>query len=141
VNSEPAFYANAVGELYLTKDCEAHLVWRPGRRNLADFQQLLETFLQLVRQQGTGKALVDQRELTPFTAEEQAWINTHWLPRARVQGHYMYAAVLLPPNHSTQDAEDAVGSAHHLSPIIRLFWDEAEAHAWLGAQVVIYSQL
>jgi hypothetical protein len=138
--NQPLF-ANPAGELKRTADGEAHLCWRPGPRHEDDFKDLMEAFLVLVRQLGTGKALVDQRDLAPLSAGEQDWMQRHWLPRAVVQGRYTYAAVLPPRNPAAQASLDAAWQPHVTLPLVRLFADEEAANEWLRQQIVIYSQL
>jgi hypothetical protein len=141
VEENGLLFANAAGEVKRTVYGEAHLYWQPGPRSLRDFQALLEAFLLVVRQLGTGKALVDQRELAPLTPAEQEWVRQHWLPRAVVQGHYTYSAVLPPCDPAAQASVDTVWEFHANIVLVHLFADEAAANEWLRQQIVIYSQL
>ena len=135
--------SNAAARVYADGEF-ACLTWRPSLRALPDFQAAMDALLVLLRRLGTGKALVNQRCMAPLTAAEQAWVLTHWLPRAVAQGHYRYAAVLPAADERARRATERVraDAAHHPGfPRYEDFTDEAQARQWLRRQVVITSSM
>ncbi|WP_400190358.1 hypothetical protein [Hymenobacter sp. B81] len=135
-------FANAAAELWPEPKGVAGLYWRPGPRHLTDFQAAMEALLRLIRQQGTGKAFIDQRDMAPLTEQEQAWIVGHWLPRAVVQGHFHYAAAVQPREPAGRLIIAALQQqVPPEGPQYVTFDDEVEARQWLTRQVVIESRI
>ncbi|KUG08034.1 STAS/SEC14 domain-containing protein [Solirubrum puertoriconensis] len=135
-------FANAFAEVQPDPEGFAYMRCRPGKRLLADYQDAMNALLRVIRNIGTGKALVDHMNIEPITTEEQQWVTANWLPRAVVQGNYRYAALLSPP--ATMAWLNQIDQ--HLldwprAPTFKHFSNEAEARAWLRAQTVVESHI
>ncbi|KUG07494.1 hypothetical protein [Solirubrum puertoriconensis] len=135
-------FANSVAELSAAPNEYLRLTWRSGPRYLDDFQAVMNLLLQVCRRQGTGKVLVDQRDMAALTPAEGAWIVEDWLPRSVVQGNYRYAAVLPPTDPEALDAIRALKwPPVPEAPYIASFTDESAALTWLRRQVPVASML
>ncbi|WP_152981777.1 hypothetical protein, partial [Hymenobacter sp. AT01-02] len=52
--------------------------YNPGKRVFSDFQALLTHLGHMLHRRGWHKVLSDQRALSPFTEQEQAYIRARW---------------------------------------------------------------
>jgi hypothetical protein len=139
---DPLRFTNAVASVQADPEGYAVMRWRPGPRQLADYQEAMNVLLRVIRALGTGKALVDHLHITAFSEEERHWIATHWLPRAVVQGNYRYAALLAQPHTVTWLVlQGQQLLAWPEAPTVQLFTEEAEAREWLRQQIVVESRL
>lgn len=127
------YFENVIGRLYAHPDGYALLRYHASPRSLLDVREGLIHVGRLLQRRGWHKFLSDQRQLLPFTENEQALILDYWQARHFTMGPTIGA--VLP---------SADGLAHHSFTHIwdqargalryRLFDDEAEAAAWLIAQ-------
>ncbi|UYZ57971.1 SpoIIAA family protein [Hymenobacter latericus] len=135
-------FANAFAEVQPDPEGFAYMRCLPGPRLLADYQEAMNALLRVIRNIGTGKALVDHMHIEPITPEEQQWVTTNWLPRAVVQGNYRYAALLsAPETMAWLNKVDPHLLDWPQAPTFRHFSNETEARAWLRAQTVVESQI
>ncbi|UYZ60546.1 hypothetical protein [Hymenobacter latericus] len=133
--------ANAAAELI--NDCNncLRLTWLSGPRNFDDFRLVMNVLLQACRRQGTGKVLVDQRNMATLSPAEESWIAEDWLPRSVVQGNYRYAAVLPPTDPEALACMKALKwPPVPEAPQFATFADEATALGWLRRQVPVASR-
>ncbi|KUG08067.1 hypothetical protein ASU33_07645 [Solirubrum puertoriconensis] len=106
-----------------------------GKRQLAELQALLGHVTRALAKHGTGKLLVDQRLMTPFSPEEQVFVLEDWLPRANAEGGYRWGAVLQAHNVFARLATALVVTQMQGKPMTyQYFTDENAAVAWLVAQ-------
>ena len=127
------YFENAMGRLYAHPDGYALLRYHASARSLLDVQEGLIHVGRLLQRRGWHKLLSDQRQLLPFTENEQALILDYWQARHFTMGPTI-GAVLPSPDTLTHHSfthiwEQARGALRY-----RLFDDEAEAAAWLIAQ-------
>ena len=98
------------------------------------FRALLTHTAQALSRRQWANILVDQRQMTPFTPAEQAWMTGEWLPKAVREYGYRHGAVLVAHNVFARLAmTQLVLSTRDLPHTYRTFEDEDEALAWLGS--------
>ncbi|AYA37647.1 STAS/SEC14 domain-containing protein [Hymenobacter oligotrophus] len=135
-------FANAFAEVQPDPEGFAYMRCLPGTRRLADYQEAMNALLRVIRATGTGKALVDHKNVAPITAEEQHWVVANWLPRAVVQGNYRYAALVSPPETMAwMNTIDPHLLDWPKAPTFKHFSNEADARVWLRAQTVVASHI
>jgi len=127
----PRFYfENAMGRLYEHPDGYVLLRYHPGSRALSDVQGVLNYTGRLLQLRGWHKLLSDQRQLTPFTPEEQAVILAYWQTRQAQHGS-VSGAVLLSHDVFTRLSFSQIRHQAEGALSYRVFEQEAEAAAWL----------
>jgi hypothetical protein len=99
------------------------------------FQSVLITGLDLMKQHGAQKWLSDDRRNSILPAEDSAWSQDYWLPRA-YQAGWKYWAVL-PPSKARgrinmERLTEFVGKRSGME--IKIFSDPDEAWQWLFKQ-------
>ncbi|UYZ57941.1 STAS/SEC14 domain-containing protein [Hymenobacter latericus] len=133
-SSSTIYFRNAAG-LVREHPGYVRVEYAAGRRHLADLQALLGHLGRALAKHGGGKLLIDQRVMVPFSAEEQAYMLTEWLPRANAEGGYRWGAVVQAQDVFARLATATVATqVHGLSMTYQYFADEAAAVAWLVAQ-------
>jgi hypothetical protein len=127
------YFENVVGCLYAHPEGYAVLRYHAGPRSLLDVHDALLHVGRLLQRRGWHKFLSDQRQLSPFTENEQALILDYWQARhftiGPTIGAVLPSANVLAYHSFTQIWEQAYGALRY-----RLFNEEAEATAWLVAQ-------
>ena len=130
------YFENGVGRIWEEPTTYLRLEYRPGPREEVQFRALLNHLGQALVRRGWNSILVDQRDMTPFSPGEQAWMLTEWLPRAVREHGYRYGAVLVAHNVFARLAmTPLVLGGRELGHTYRTFETEAEAEAWLAARV------
>ena len=77
--------------------------------------------------------LADQRQMAPFTEEEQSWIQDQWLAESQATDHDMVAAVLLPDDvFARLSANQVMNDAREGALAYHVFLDELEDALWLS---------
>lgn len=123
------YHENAAGRAVNDPLGFARLTYRAGGDA---FEALLGNVTRLLARRGDGGLLVDQRQMVPFTPDEQAYVIEQWLPRTVQEGGYRYGAVLLAEDVFARLATAQMVTAVRALPIgYRYFELEAEAVAWL----------
>ncbi|MCR5886622.1 hypothetical protein LRS06_02295 [Hymenobacter sp. J193] len=125
------YFENPVGRVLEHPDGYALVQYHPGPRKLHHLQAFLTHTVQLLRLRNWDRMLGDQRQMEPFTPEENEWVLGYWLSEEN-QGHRVFGAVLLaeedfaqlPAEFTRQDGEAAALTYH-------LFANEAAATSWL----------
>ncbi|MGI4874717.1 MAG: hypothetical protein ACRYFX_26475 [Janthinobacterium lividum] len=126
------YFENAVARIFEHPAGYAIFHYHPGVRKFTDFQAALTHLGNLLRCNNWRCILGDQRLMTPFTDEENAWIVDYWLAHGRQQPGGIYAAVLLPNDVFARLAATQLRhEAKAASLTYRLFDQEADAVAWL----------
>jgi hypothetical protein len=99
------------------------------------FQSVLMAGLDLMREHGAEKWLSDDRNNSILPAEDSAWSQDYWLPRA-YQAGWKYWAVLPPAKArgriNMQRLMDFVGEQRKVK--IQIFSDPDDAWQWLLQQ-------
>jgi hypothetical protein len=108
------YFENAMGRIYAHPDGYALVRFHPGTRSLLDFQDFLLHTGRLLQRRRWHKMLSDQRQLAPYTEDEQALLLDYWQARHFTHGRTI-SAVLLGPTDITHCAftqvwEEARGS-------------------------------
>jgi len=129
------YFENPIGRLLEHPDGYALVQYAPGVRNFATFQAFLTHTRQLLRRQGWHKMLADQRQMSPYTDEERAWIRDFWLASSQSEGYEMFGAILIPADVFAQLSLNLVMSSAQQSALTyRMFEHEPEAVEWLQKQ-------
>jgi hypothetical protein len=129
------YFENAIGRIWEEPDGFLRLEYRAGPREMLQFRALLTHTAQAMSRRQWGRLLVDQREMAPFSASEQDWMTSEWLPRAVTEHGYRYGAVLVANNVFARLAMNQfVMATRYLTHTYRTFETEEEAVAWLLEQ-------
>lgn len=130
--SLPVYFENAAAKLREHPDGYVVFEYKPGVRQLADFQAMLTHTGNLLRRKNWYKILGDQRLMAPFTEEETAWVTGYWLDHTLQRPGALYAAVLLANDVFARLATTQFRHEARVAALTyRLFEHEAEAAAWL----------
>jgi hypothetical protein len=128
----PVYFANSAGRVLEHPAGYAVFEYAPGARQLSDLQALLIHTGQLLRRRQWHRLLGDQRRMTPFTAEESAWILGYWLDPANQHTQALYAAVLLAEDVFARLATtQLINDAKAATLTYHMFDNEPAAAAWL----------
>jgi hypothetical protein len=99
------------------------------------FQSVLMAGLSLLREHGAQKWLSDDRDNSILSAEDSAWSQEYWLPRA-LKTEWKFWAVLPPTKArgkvNMKRLTEFVGNLGKVS--IEIFSDPDEAWQWLARQ-------
>jgi hypothetical protein len=98
----------------------------------SSFQDVLTAGLDLLKEQGAQKWLSDDRLNSILSAEDSAWSQEYWLPRA-VQAGWRYWAILQPEKARGQiNLKRLAGYVTaHYNVNVQLFPQLEEAFQWL----------
>ncbi|GAB3242214.1 hypothetical protein GCM10027346_38260 [Hymenobacter seoulensis] len=106
--------------------------YSPGPRVLSDLQALLTHTSVLLRRNNWNKLLGDQRQMSPYTPEESAWIVDYWLDSSRQRPEGIYGAVLLAQDvFARLTMSQVMGEAKASTLTYRVFDQEEDAVEWL----------
>ena len=132
--SRTIYFENQAGRIWEEPVGYLRLDYRAGARTTEQFQALLTHLLRALVRRGWDRVLVNQQEMVPFSAVEQAWMVNQWLPRAVLEGGYRRGAVLVAENGVARLAmTTVVATTRHLPHTYQSFEAEADALAWLLA--------
>ena len=128
------YFENSVGRLWEEPGGYLRLDYKPGPREIVQFRALLTHAAQALSRHHWSGLLVDQRQMVPFSATEQAWMTNEWLPKAVHEHGYRNGAVVVAQNVFARLAmTQLVLGTRHLPHTYRTFEDEGAAVAWLNA--------
>lgn len=128
------YFENSIGRLWEEPEGYLRLEYKPSPRETVQFRALLTHAAQALSRRQWGNMLVDQRQMSPFTPTEQAWMSSEWLPKAVHEHGYRHGAVLVAHNVIARLAmTQLVFGTRDLPHIYRTFEDEGEAVAWLDS--------
>lgn len=129
------YFENAVGRVEEDHRGFVRLCYNPGQRDEAAYRGLLQHTLRLLARQRHGRMLVDQRQMNPFSPQEQGWLLGEWLPQAIREGGYRYGAVMQAQNVFARLAMNTTAAHPNARALTyRYFDEEAEAITWLQQQ-------
>ncbi|OWP62933.1 hypothetical protein CDA63_11995 [Hymenobacter amundsenii] len=127
------YFENAVGGLYEHPNGYVIFRYHPGKRKFADFQALLTHTSNLLQRNGWNRLLGDQRQMSPHTEEETAWIVANWLGGYRQRNASIYGAVLLAQDvFARLSMNQILHDARESALVYHVFDDEAKAIDWLN---------
>lgn len=94
-------------------------------------RQVLNSGVQLLKDQQATKWLSDNREINAHSAEDTEWINTQWLPNAIAAG-WKYWALVVPDDFVARlNMTEFVDSFYAKGIRILVFTDLDKATKWL----------
>ena len=132
------YFENNVGRIWEEPHGFLRLEYRAGARELLQFRALLTHMAQALARRRWEKALVDQREMAPFSPAEHDWMTNEWLPRAVKESGYRYGAVLVAHNVFARLAmTQFVMATRDLPHVYRTFEKEDEAVTWLASPTTL----
>ncbi|MBC6699904.1 hypothetical protein H8B14_17400 [Hymenobacter sp. BT190] len=103
-------------------------------RRLSETQAVLTHARLALQRFGWYRIFIDQSQMVPFTAEEQQWISTEWLPLA-IQNGYRYGAIAVSSDVMVRLATAYITTQIQNTPLTyRSFESGPEAQAWLQQQ-------
>ncbi len=130
--SLPIYFENAVAQLREHPAGYVVFEYKPGKRQFAEFQAVLTHLSNLLRRRDWYKILGDQRRMSPFTEQENAWVVNYWLDVTRQRPGGIYAAVLLADDVFARLAATQLRHENKEAALTyRLFDDQQEADTWL----------
>ncbi|RSK47550.1 hypothetical protein [Hymenobacter rigui] len=130
------YFSNPIATVWLDP-MHVRVEYKPGPRQFEEFTGLLQHLMRAFTHHRVCKAFIDQREMEPFTAQEQAYVLQQWLPVAIMQGGYCFGAVLSAKNVFARLATTIItNQVKGLPMTYQYFEDEALALAWLSQQQV-----
>ena len=135
--SKPAtiYFENAAGRLLEEPGGFVRAIWSSGPRRPEDTRAVFTHMMLALRRYGWSRIIIDQRQMQPFTTEEQIWIAQEWMPGAVSEGGYRHGAVIVSPDVMVRLATAYITTQVLGLPLqYRSFETEAEALAWLLQQ-------
>lgn len=133
--SRTIYFKNNAGCLWEEPQAYLHLEYYGGARNEAQFQALLNHARQALMRHGWRKMLINQQQMSGFTAAEETWMINEWLPRTVREAGYRYGAVVVAHDVFARLAMTSVVMAgRKLGHQYRSFGQADEAIAWLLKQ-------
>jgi len=130
------YFKNNAGCAWEEPEGYLRLDYYPGPREEAQFRALLTHIRQAMQRHGWGRLLVNQQQMSPFSATEEAWMMNEWLPVAVRENGYRYGAVIVAHDVFARLAMTGiVMTSRKLGHTYRNFEHEKEAVAWLLTQV------
>ena len=128
------YFENSIGCLWEEPGGYLRLDYKPSPREIVQFRALLTRAAQALSRHQWSGILVDQRQMSPFTPVEQAWMTTEWLPKAVHEHGYRHGAVLVAQNVIARlSMTQLVFGTRDLAHDYRTFNDEGAAVAWLAS--------
>jgi hypothetical protein len=130
--SRTLYFENNLGRIWEEPEGYLRLEYRAGARDAVQFRALLTHAAQALSRHRWSGMLIDQREMAPFTPDEQAWMTGTWLPKAVHEHGYRRGAVLIAHNVFARLAmTQLVLGTRDLPHTYRTFEAEPEAVNWL----------
>ncbi|MCR5888185.1 STAS/SEC14 domain-containing protein [Hymenobacter sp. J193] len=128
------YFENAAGRLLEDPAGFLRVVWTGRPRGPHDAQALFTHMQTALQRHGWSRIFIDQRQMLPFSSQEQTWVARHWLPQA-VQAGYRHGAVLVSTDVMVRLATAYVTTQVQGLPLVyRSFETEGAAIAWLLQQ-------
>ncbi|MGY3088186.1 hypothetical protein ACVWYF_001219 [Hymenobacter sp. UYAg731] len=126
------YFENSVGRIWEEPDGYLRLEYRSGLREMVQFRALLTHTAHALSRRQWSKIMVDQRNMAPFSASEQDWMTTEWLPRAVQENGYRFGAILVAHDVFARLAMNQfIMASRHQAHTYRTFEAEEMAVDWL----------
>jgi SpoIIAA-like len=127
------YFENSIGRVWEEPAGYLRLEYKLGPREAVQFRALLTHAAQALSRRHWSNILVDQRQMSPFTPDEQTWMTGEWLPKAVHEHGYRHGAVLVAHNVFARLAmTQLVFGTRDLPHTYRTFDSEDEAVAWVS---------
>jgi hypothetical protein len=98
-----------------------------------EFRKGCDTALELLREKGLQKFLVNNSKAKLFSVSDQRWLNDDWLPRAEKAGYRYSATVLGDSDAFVKFAAHSIANKRDQSKFISKFFKTTqEALEWLS---------
>jgi hypothetical protein len=128
------YFENSIGRIWEEPAGYVRLEYRPGSRETVQFRAILTHLGQALARHRWSKALIDQREMAPYTPAELDWMTNDWLPGAVRECGYRYGAALVAHDVFARLAMNQLVLANRsLAHVYRMFESETEATEWLDS--------
>lgn len=99
-----------------------------------EFRLGCNTVLNILKENGLTKVLVDNSAATLFTVADQRWLNEDWLPRAEQAGYRYSATVLGNTDAFVKFAAQSIASKRDSSRFVSKFFKSVDdAVTWLSS--------
>ncbi|MDX9848217.1 MAG: hypothetical protein RBT74_14640 [Tenuifilaceae bacterium] len=99
-----------------------------------EFRLGCNAVLNILKENGLSKVLVDNSAATLFTVADQRWLNEDWLPRAERLGYRYSATVLGNTDAFVKFAAQSIASKRDNSKFISKFFKTVDdAVEWLSS--------
>ena len=135
VASRTIYFKNNAGCIWEESQAYIRLDYYAGPREDGQFQALLTHARQAMQRRGWSRMLVNQKEMSPFTAKQESWMVNEWLPLAVEESGYRFGAIIVARDVFARLATNSlVMGSRRLGHLYRNFEQENEAIAWLLAQ-------
>ncbi|SFP82452.1 hypothetical protein SAMN04515668_0477 [Hymenobacter arizonensis] len=129
---EGIYFENAAGRLVEHPNGYALVRYYPGPRKFSDFQALLTHLSSLLARRRWNRLLSDQRQMSPHTAQETAWLRDVWLGATSRRPGPRYGAVLRALDvFARLSMNQVLHEARGTGLVYREFDREEEAAQWL----------
>jgi hypothetical protein len=126
------YFENAAGRVLEHPDGYVVFVYRPGPRELHDFQALITHTGHLLTRNGWYRILGDQRQMIPLTPQESAWVVTFWRHHTQQHPYHVCAAVVLAEDVFARFvASQLKNELRSADMTYQQFTNEQDAVAWL----------
>ena len=128
------YFENSIGRIWEEPEGYVRLEYRRGVRESVQFRAMLTHLGQALARHRWSKALIDQRDMTPYTPAELDWMTNEWLPGAVRECGYRHGAALVAHDVFARLAmNQLVMASRGLAHTYRTFESEAEALTWLNS--------
>jgi hypothetical protein len=118
--------------IYYDKDLHATVMEWHGYANSQEFREGTELMLNTLIQYRCSKVLADIREMVLIGQDDQAWLETNFLPRA-IRFGFKQIAIIRPRSYFNQVAVESISYKIDKSKITLNFFDNLkEGKDWLG---------
>ncbi len=129
------YFKNTAGCIWEEPAGYLRLDYYPGAREQAQFRALLTHVRQALLRHGWDRLFINQQQMSPFTAAEETWMVSEWLPQTVREAGYRYGAVLVAHDVFARLAMSSlVPASRKLGHLYRNFEHETEAVSWLLSQ-------
>ncbi|GAB3639033.1 hypothetical protein GCM10027422_46240 [Hymenobacter arcticus] len=134
-DSRTIYFKNSIGCIWEEPQAYLRLDYYPGPREEVQFRSLLTHARQAMQRRRWDRLLINQHEMSAFTAAEETWMTTEWLPKAVHENGYRYGAVLVAHDVFARLAMNSLlTTSRKLGHLYRNFEEETEAVSWLLQQ-------
>ncbi len=129
------YFENAAGRVLEHPHGYVVFTYRPGSRELRDFQALITYTGHLLVRNDWYRILGDQRLMTPLTPEESTWVVTFWQQHTQRHSRHLYAGVVLAHDvFARLVASQLRNEMRYANMTYQQFADEQNAATWLRQQ-------
>jgi hypothetical protein len=133
--SRTIYFKNSIGCIWEEPQAYLRLEYYPGPREEAQFRALLTHARQAMQRRSWSRLLINQQQMSAFTATEESWMTNEWLPQAVRENGYRYGAVMVAHDVFARLAMNSLlTTSRKLGHVYRSFEEETEAVNWLLEQ-------